>query len=141
FREAERQARLVVSLVQRFDRGQPQVLFRAEVVADELERDARVVRDRTEGDAVEAVFRERVCRGSQQSRAVARVGPCIRFARAHAGRIAAFGGQPGASTRAAACTSFPTRRFTHATGMSPLEYVHALRLEETKLLLETTDMA
>jgi len=25
--------------------------------------------------------------------------------------------------------------------MSPLEYVHALRLEETKLLLETTDMA
>src|SRR5690606_2564878 len=30
------------------------------------------------------------------------------------------------------------RRFTRATGMSPLEYVHALRLEEAKHLLETT---
>ncbi len=30
------------------------------------------------------------------------------------------------------------RRFTRATGMSPLEYVHALRLEEAKQLLETT---
>ncbi|MBN1240510.1 MAG: helix-turn-helix domain-containing protein [Gammaproteobacteria bacterium] len=32
------------------------------------------------------------------------------------------------------------RRFAQATGMSPLEYVHSLRLEETKLLLETTDL-
>ncbi len=30
------------------------------------------------------------------------------------------------------------RRFTQATGMTPLEYVHALRLEETKHLLETS---
>ena len=32
------------------------------------------------------------------------------------------------------------RRFAQATGMTPLEYVHALRLEETKHLLETTDL-
>jgi transcriptional regulator GlxA family with amidase domain len=32
------------------------------------------------------------------------------------------------------------RRFTRATGMSPLEYVHTLRLEETKQMLESTDM-
>jgi transcriptional regulator GlxA family with amidase domain len=32
-----------------------------------------------------------------------------------------------------------TRRFQAATGMSPLAYVHALRLEEAKLMLETTD--
>jgi transcriptional regulator GlxA family with amidase domain len=31
------------------------------------------------------------------------------------------------------------RRFARAMGMSPLEYVQALRLEETKHLLETTD--
>lgn len=31
-----------------------------------------------------------------------------------------------------------TRRFTQATGMSPMEYVHTLRLEESKHLLETT---
>lgn len=31
------------------------------------------------------------------------------------------------------------RRFAQATGMSPLEYVHALRLEEAKHLLETGD--
>ena len=29
------------------------------------------------------------------------------------------------------------RRFEHATGLSPLEYVHTLRLEEAKHLLET----
>jgi transcriptional regulator GlxA family with amidase domain len=33
------------------------------------------------------------------------------------------------------------RRFAEATGMSPLEYVHALRLEETKHMLETTDLS
>jgi transcriptional regulator GlxA family with amidase domain len=33
------------------------------------------------------------------------------------------------------------RRFAKATGMSPLDYVHALRLEEAKQLLETTDLA
>ena len=32
------------------------------------------------------------------------------------------------------------RRFTQATGLTPLEYVHTLRLEEAKQLLETTDL-
>jgi transcriptional regulator GlxA family with amidase domain len=32
------------------------------------------------------------------------------------------------------------RRFAHATGMAPLEYVHSLRLEETKHLLERTEL-
>jgi transcriptional regulator GlxA family with amidase domain len=32
------------------------------------------------------------------------------------------------------------RRFAQATGMAPLEYVHSLRLEETKHLLETSDL-
>ena len=32
------------------------------------------------------------------------------------------------------------RRFDHATGMSPLEYVHALRLEEAKQMLESGDL-
>jgi transcriptional regulator GlxA family with amidase domain len=32
------------------------------------------------------------------------------------------------------------RRFAQATGMSPIEYVHALRIEEAKHLLETTDV-
>jgi transcriptional regulator GlxA family with amidase domain len=32
------------------------------------------------------------------------------------------------------------RRFATATGMSPLEYVHALRLEESKHMLETTPL-
>jgi transcriptional regulator GlxA family with amidase domain len=32
------------------------------------------------------------------------------------------------------------RRFSRATGMSPLEYVHTLRLEESKQMLETTDL-
>lgn len=31
------------------------------------------------------------------------------------------------------------RRFREATGMTPLDYVHALRLEEAKQMLETTD--
>lgn len=31
------------------------------------------------------------------------------------------------------------RRFRYATGMSPLEYVHTLRLEEAKQMLETSD--
>ena len=33
------------------------------------------------------------------------------------------------------------RRFTQATGFTPLEYVHALRVEEAKQLLETTDLS
>jgi len=33
------------------------------------------------------------------------------------------------------------RRFTQATGLTPLEYVHTLRLEEAKQLLETTALA
>ena len=32
------------------------------------------------------------------------------------------------------------RRFTLATGMSPLEYIHTLRLEEAKQMLETTEL-
>lgn len=32
------------------------------------------------------------------------------------------------------------RRFTKAAGMTPLDYVHALRLEEAKQILETTDL-
>jgi transcriptional regulator GlxA family with amidase domain len=32
------------------------------------------------------------------------------------------------------------RRFTVATGMSPLDYIHALRLEEAKQILETQDL-
>jgi transcriptional regulator GlxA family with amidase domain len=32
------------------------------------------------------------------------------------------------------------RRFAHATGMSPLEYVHTLRLEDAKLTLETSEL-
>lgn len=33
------------------------------------------------------------------------------------------------------------RRFKDATGLSPLDYVHAVRLEEAKQLLETSDLA
>ena len=33
------------------------------------------------------------------------------------------------------------RRFSKATGMSPLDYAHALRLEEAKQMLETTDLS
>jgi transcriptional regulator GlxA family with amidase domain len=32
------------------------------------------------------------------------------------------------------------RRFAQATGMSPLEYVHTLRLEEAKQMLESTEL-
>jgi transcriptional regulator GlxA family with amidase domain len=32
------------------------------------------------------------------------------------------------------------RRFTKATGMSPLDYVHSIRLEEAKQMLETEDL-
>jgi transcriptional regulator GlxA family with amidase domain len=48
--------------------------------------------------------------------------------------VAAMEGLSGLSER-----SFK-RRFKRATGMSPMEYVHTLRLEETKQLLETTDL-
>ena len=33
------------------------------------------------------------------------------------------------------------RRFQQATGMSPLEYVHTLRIEEAKQLLESADLS
>ena len=33
------------------------------------------------------------------------------------------------------------RRFTKATGLTPMDYVHALRLEEAKQMLETTDLS
>ena len=32
------------------------------------------------------------------------------------------------------------RRFTLATGMSPIEYIHTLRLEEAKQMLESTQL-
>ena len=32
------------------------------------------------------------------------------------------------------------RRFSQAVGMSPLEYIHMLRLEEAKQMLESTDL-
>jgi transcriptional regulator GlxA family with amidase domain len=32
------------------------------------------------------------------------------------------------------------RRFHQATGMAPIEYVHALRLEEAKQMLEASDL-
>jgi transcriptional regulator GlxA family with amidase domain len=32
-----------------------------------------------------------------------------------------------------------SRRFQHATGLSPLQYVHTLRIEEAKQMLESTD--
>jgi transcriptional regulator GlxA family with amidase domain len=33
------------------------------------------------------------------------------------------------------------RRFVQATGTTPLQYVHAVRIEEAKQLLETSDLA
>jgi transcriptional regulator GlxA family with amidase domain len=33
------------------------------------------------------------------------------------------------------------RRFVKSTGLSPLEYVHALRLEEAKQILETEELS
>jgi transcriptional regulator GlxA family with amidase domain len=33
------------------------------------------------------------------------------------------------------------RRFTQATGLTPLDYIHGLRLEEAKQMLETSDLA
>jgi transcriptional regulator GlxA family with amidase domain len=45
--------------------------------------------------------------------------------------MASFSGLPERSFK---------RRFARATGMSPLEYVHTLRLEESKQMLETTDL-
>ena len=33
------------------------------------------------------------------------------------------------------------RRFRAATGMSPLDYVHTVRIEESKQALETTDVS
>ena len=46
-------------------------------------------------------------------------------------KLVAFSGLPERSLM---------RRFAKATGMSPLDYIHALRLEEAKQLLETTDI-
>jgi transcriptional regulator GlxA family with amidase domain len=34
-----------------------------------------------------------------------------------------------------------SRRFAKATGMSPLDYIHAVRLEEAKQILETEDLS
>jgi transcriptional regulator GlxA family with amidase domain len=46
--------------------------------------------------------------------------------------MGALAGSPGRTFK---------RRFTMATGMSPLEYVHALRLEEAKQMLATGDLS
>jgi transcriptional regulator GlxA family with amidase domain len=48
------------------------------------------------------------------------------------GPVATMARRSGLSERSFA------RRFTRATGMSPMEYVHTLRLEEAKQILETT---
>ena len=47
------------------------------------------------------------------------------------GRLVALSGLPERTFK---------RRFTESTGMSPIDYVHTLRLEEAKQLLESTDM-
>lgn len=47
------------------------------------------------------------------------------------GAMAAFSGLPERSFK---------RRFTKATGMAPLDYVHTLRLEEAKQMLESDDL-
>jgi len=47
------------------------------------------------------------------------------------GRLVALSGLPERTFK---------RRFTESTGMTPLEYVHTLRLEEAKQLLESSDM-
>ncbi|WP_372622962.1 GlxA family transcriptional regulator [Falsiroseomonas sp.] len=47
----------------------------------------------------------------------------------------------GAATRTGLPERSFKRRFRAATGLSPLDYVHALRVEEAKQVLETTDMA
>ncbi|HIC82708.1 MAG TPA: helix-turn-helix domain-containing protein [Kiloniellaceae bacterium] len=54
---------------------------------------------------------------------------------AEAGPVAAMAARSGLPER-----SFK-RRFAKATGMTPLDYVHTLRLEEAKQILETTDLA
>ena len=53
-------------------------------------------------------------------------------ARAPVGAMANLSGLPERSF---------VRRFLKATGMSPLDYAHALRLEEAKQMLETTDLS
>ena len=52
----------------------------------------------------------------------------------HGSPVAAMARRSGLSER-----SFK-RRFARATGMAPLEYVHTLRLEESKQILEATDL-
>jgi len=53
---------------------------------------------------------------------------------AHPAPVAAMAEQTGLPPR-----SFQ-RRFKAATGMAPLEYVHSLRIEEAKHLLETGEL-
>ena len=58
--------------------------------------------------------------------------------------IADHYGEPAPVAAMAQLSGLPERsfkrRFEQATGMSPLEYVHTLRLEEAKQMLEATDM-
>ena len=53
--------------------------------------------------------------------------------------------QPAPVAAMAALSGLPERsfkrRFAQATGLGPLEYVHTLRLEEAKQMLETTDLS
>lgn len=58
--------------------------------------------------------------------------------------IAEHYAEPGPVAAMAALSGLPERsfkrRFAKATGMAPLDYVHTLRLEEAKQMLETTDL-
>lgn len=78
---------------------------------------AALARSRQIGDAVIAKCQEWIARHYARDSPVA--------------AMAAVSGLPERSFK---------RRFARATGMSPLEYVHALRLEQTKQLLETSDL-
>jgi transcriptional regulator GlxA family with amidase domain len=59
--------------------------------------------------------------------------------------IAEHYGEPAPVTAMATLSGLPERsfkrRFEQATGMSPLGYVHTLRLEEAKQMLEATDLS
>jgi transcriptional regulator GlxA family with amidase domain len=60
----------------------------------------------------------------------------------HAGQRCAEPSPVGAMTKLSGLPDRTfIRRFVNATGMSPLDYVHALRLEEAKQILETEDLS
>ena len=65
-REPQAFAGLEIPLEQEIDRRDPELLFRAEVIRDELERHAGVVGDRAQRCALVSVLSERIHRGVQQ---------------------------------------------------------------------------